>query len=894
MPKFLCPAVFTMLAVFILCFSPALNQAQAQGTEQTKAQINTLLLPLKINSQTDAEKLAVESDKAVANALKGKNLTFMPRAEAAKALDYSKSWPPADKTLASLPTASGMSYVAAGSLTRIGDTLSLDVMVLDLYKTEGPRYFYGTAKSVDDLGATAEKVIKKIQSYTGRYFLIADIAIKGNKKTDSGAIMRHITSQPGDSYDPAQLRKDLKNIFQMGFFDDVQIEENDTDQGKKITFMVKEKAVIGQVTIDGAKEIKEKNVKDVISVSQNTIINTKQVRTSVENIRKLYREKGYYGTEVNAKLTYPKPDRVNIRFAIKEGKKVYIKEIKFVGNKTFKDKELLKIISTSEKGFFSFITESGLLKRDIAEQDAARIAAFYHNHGYIEAKVAEPEIRHKGEWLYIVFDIAEGDRYRVGTINLTGDLIQDKNELYKLIKLSDEKYFNRKLMHDDILSLTDRYAEKGYAFAEVDPSVHKDPKLKRMDVTINIKKGSLVHVNRIIIRGNTRTRDKVIRREMKIKEGGIFDASAIRKSTQKLQRLDYFDQVDISPEQTAEESLMDIVAKVKEKPTGAFSIGAGYSSVDNLLFMAEISQNNFLGRGQRMALKADISGSSTQYNFSFTEPHLSDSELMFGFDLYNWERTYDDYTKNSTGFDLRFGYPIWEKWKAFWSYGYDNSKLSDVSEFAAETIKDSMDINVTSYVKLGAQRDTRNRLYGASTGSKHLISLKYAGGPLGGDSAFTKIEGVTSWYYPLWWSTVFHIKGSAGYVVENTDGKLPVYEKFYLGGLNSVRGFQSGKISPRDPVTNERIGGEKMWYTNLEYIFPLVKEAGLKGLVFFDAGNVYSDSESWDVSNLKKSVGFGFRWLSPMGPLRLEYGYNLDPEPDEDQGVWDFSIGGSF
>lgn len=853
---------------------------------------NTVFLPLKINTPVEATELAALSDQALTNILGTKGMKMVPRDEAQRELNY-EAWPPTLKTVYPIAPAES-NYIAAGSLTRLGNKISIDVVVYDLFDESSPTYYYKKADSISDLDQLTEQIVNDILAYTGRHFLIAKTEIAGNARTDSGAILRNIKSQTGERFDPLLLRTDLENIFKMGYFDDVRIEVNETDKGKEITFRVKEKAVIGQIIIEGEEELKEEDLKEVISVTSNTIINSKEVRTSIQNIRKLYKEKGFYNTEVSTKLSYPKPDQVTVKFVVEEGIKVYVKEIKFAGNTTFTDKKLRKIIETSEKGLFSWITESGRLKRDILEQDSARIGAFYHNNGYIEAKVGDPEIEHKGKWLYVTFNISEGEQYRVGTIDLAGDLIEDKNDLLGYVKLGREKYFSRKILRDDILRLTDRYAEKGYAFAEAKPSLHKNIDSKRMDIVIDMEKGNLVYVNRILIKGNTRTRDKVIRREMKIKEKGIFDASALRKSTEKLQRLEYFEEVNITPEPTPQEDLMDIIVDLKEKPTGTFSIGAGYSSVDNLMFMGEISQNNFLGKGQRLALQANLSSSNARYNLSFTEPHLNDTELLFGFDLYSWEREYDDYTKESSGFAFRFGYPLWEKWKSAFGYGYDYTDLTDIKPTASDLIKDSKDIRITSYVKMNFFRDTRNRRYDASKGSSHNVSVKYAGGPLGGDSSFTKIEGSTSWYFPLPWETTFHIKGAAGYVLENTKDKLPVYEKFYLGGLNTVRGFDNGKISPKDPVTGERVGGEKMWYANAEWIFPLVKDAGLKGLVFFDAGNVYDDSDSWDISDLKKSVGLGFRWLSPMGPLRLEWGYNIDPDPDEDQGMWDFSIGGTF
>jgi outer membrane protein insertion porin family len=307
--------------------------------------------------------------------------------------------------------------------------------------------------------------------------------------------------------------------------------------------------------------------------------------------------------------------------------------------------------------------------------------------------------------------------------------------------------------------------------------------------------------------------------------------------------------------------------------------------------MGEISENNFLGKGQRLALQANISSSNNRYNLSFTEPHLNDTDLLFGIDLYNWEREYDDYTRDSSGASLRFGYPLWNRWNAFWGYGWDDTSMTDLAVNVSQEILNSQ--GSTSSLKFGVSKDTRNRLYDPTKGNQHIMTVKYAGGPVGGDFDFTKLEGSTSWYFPTFWDTSFHIKGAAGYVLDNGNDTVPVYEKFYLGGINTIRGFDNGKISPIN-ANNERVGGEKMWFANVEWIFPIIKEAGLKGLVFFDAGNVYDDSENWNLSGLKKSVGFGFRWLSPMGPLRLEWGYNIDPDPHEEQGVWDFSIGGSF
>lgn len=867
---------------------------------------NTLVLPFRINSPTGQAPITQTIDAALTKALEAgparlQTFRMLPRSEAENIFDYAGSWPPPHETLQKFGTeaAADVNYVAVGSLTRLGDTISIDIKVYDLLDPSSQTFYYLDGQDLENVEYSMDKIFKDVLAYTGRSFLIASIAPAGNSRIDSGAILRNISSRAGDIYEPEQLRNDMKNVFKMGYFDDVRLKVDDTARGKAVIFEVKEKPVIGQVAISGEDELKEDAIREVISVIPNTILNPQKVREAVENIISLYKSKGFYNTVVTPELTYPNTDRVNIAFAIQEGEKVFIKDIRFAGNESFKDSALQKVMGTKEKGWLSWLTESGVLKRDILEQDAGRITSFYHNHGYIEATVGMPQITQEGEWLYVTIEISEGNRYRVGNIELTGDIVGDKEELLQLLKIRDEEYLSRNILREDILRLNDSYAENGYAFAEAVPTVNTNKEEKLVDINININKGDLVYINRINIKGNTKTRDKVIRRELLIRENGVFDSKALRLSHQRLLRLDFFEDVSISPEPTPDKTKMDLVVEVKEKPTGAFSIGAGYSSVDSLMFMAEISQNNFLGRGQRLALSGSISGTSARYNLSFTEPHFYDTQLMLGVDIYNWEREYDTYTRDSTGFAVRFGYPVWELWNASFSYGYDDTNLTDVDlDNAAPSIIESMDIHTSSYVTFNLSRDTRNNLYTTSSGSENVIHTKYAGGILGGDSQFTKVDGYTSWFFPGFFfdDTAFHLKLSAGQVWENEAGRLPDYEKFYLGGINSIRGFKTRSlaVTVTDPETGTEyeVGGDIMWFTNLEYHFPLVKAGGLRGLVFYDAGNVY-DTE-WDFNEIKQSVGLGVRWLSPMGPMRLEWGYVINPEPTEDSSNWEFSMGGIF
>ncbi len=878
------PGLLLLVLVTILC---------AASGEAWAVKQNTVFIPFKINAANQPE-IAKQADAALQQELQTKHFTMLSRKKAAKLVDYAGSWPPPPAVLRQIAKKTGLDYVAVGSLTLIAGRMSLDVKVFDLLAAGPPHSSYRDNLTLAQLKTAVHETVTDILDYTNRNFIIASIAPAGNKHIDSGAIMRKITTRPGDIYDPIQLRKDLKAVFSMGYFDDVQIESTDTNKGKAIIFRVKEKPLISKVLIEGTNEIKAKDVRDAANISANSILNPVRLNNAVERIKELYKSKGYYKTTVAAKLSYPAKNKVVVRFVVHEGKKVYIGKISFNGNKTFDDSDLRDVIKTSTRGWFSWITESGILKMDVLNHDVERLGAFYHNHGFIEAKIGDPIVKQQDGRIQITFPIQEGPRYRVGTVNIKGDLIESKDKLLSLLKIRHKKFLNRKILRDDIMRLTDLYAEHGYAFAEVRPHINSTPASKRVDIVLTVNKGKLVHFNRIEIEGNTRTRDNVIRRELVVKEGGIFDSKAIRKSTANLQRLDFFEDVSVTPKPTVNPDQMNVLVKVKEKSTGQFSVGAGYSSTNSLMFMSQISENNLMGTGNRLSLAANLSSISTLFNLSYTDPRVFDSEVLAGINLYNWRRTYDDYTKNSRGGALRFGQPFFEKWRLFYSYSYANTTLSDVAENASWIIRQSENIKVTSAIQIGMSRDTRNRYYGASTGSKNTLSIKYAGGPFGGDAQFTKVEVTSSWFFPLPLDCVFHVKGAAGQAFANNSDKLPVYEHFYLGGLGSIRGFKSAQISPRDPVTGERIGGDKMWYGNVEVIFPLVKNAGLRGVVFTDFGNVYAVGHRWNFASVKQSVGIGFRWLSPMGPLRLAWGYNLDPTDGEDSSVWDFSIGGGF
>jgi len=884
------PLTFTVLLCALLFNAIALLPGAAMAVEK-----NTAFLPFKINAP-DAGQLAGTADKALEQEVTAKKLTMMPRAQAEKLVDYHGAWPPPAAKLHALAEAAGADYIVIGSLNKLGDRISVDCSIFDILAPKAPHSAYREADSVKGLDKVTGEIVAAMLTYSNRSFSVASVTPAGNERIDSGAILQKISTKPGDLYDPATLRQDLKAVFAMGYFDNVEIDATDSGTGKQVVFRVTEKPLIGKVVISGAEEIKEEDVRDATGLTANSILNPAKVNDAVQKVKDLYKSKGYYNTEVLAKISSPKEGNAEVRFEIKEGHKVSIEKISFTGNSSFSEGDLEGAIQTStHKWWLSWLTDAGVLKMDVLRQDAEKVATFYQNHGFAEAKVGEPLIEQKEDALFITFPVAEGPRYKVGTIDIQGDLIKDKAELLAVLKIRDEEYLNRQVLREDVTRLTDLYSEQGYAFAEVNPKITKGDADQKIDIILQVQKGAMAYINRVEIQGNTRTRDNVIRRDLKVQEGGRFDSKAIRTSTKKLNRLGFFEEVNVTPKPTLNENQMDVVVDVKEKSTGQFSIGAGYSSSDKVLFMGEIAENNLFGTGNRLSLAASTSSKNTRYNMNFTNPRLYDSQVSGSIDLFDWEREYDDYTKDSTGTTLRLGHPLVEEWRIFYGYTISDTNLTDI-DYAnvADIILQSKDINITSAVDLSLVRDTRDKIFSPTSGSRNSISVEYAGGPLGGDAQFTKLEGSSSWFFPLFWSTVFHVKGAAGQAFENESGKLPVYEHFYLGGMNSIRGFESNSISPIDPATGDKIGGDKMWYANVAFIHPIVKDMGIDGEIFADFGNVYGTEDNWDFSDYKKTAGVGVMWASPLGPLRLAWGFNLDKKNDEDSSNWDFSMGGNF
>jgi len=867
--------------VGMILIAVALLPVNTMGAEEKSVG----MFPLKMLSAGDSGELGSRIASMISDSIIAEGAMVTPM------------MPPDDVTLletSALQTmglSQGVDYLLWGTVFISGQKISMDMKVKDVIAGTQPVSFFSEAQGVENLFSAVNALTTEISGELFNRKLIERIAVKGNIRIESDAIIKMIHTAKGDIYSPERLNSDLKAIYGMGYFNDVRIERQDYDNGLEIIYSVEEKPSVRKLKFQGSRIYEEQELLDVVSTSTGSILNIYKLKADVAAIQTLYTDKNYHNCEIKYDLKLLENNQADIIFTLKEGKKLRIESLVLEGNAFFTRKEILKSIKTSERGFWSWITSSGDLDRNELGQDVYRMEAFYKNNGFIDARISDPEITFETEGITVKFRIQEGDQFHIGEISFKGDLIFPQNALMSGLTLKSDDLYSRDTLRTNMLSLTDLYADKGFANADVRPSIAKDIETKTVSILFNIQKGDPVYFERIQITGNTKTRDKVIRRQITVHEQDLYSLSGIQRSTANLRRIDYFENVDIKPTRGSAEDKVNLNVDITEKSTGAFSFGGGYSSEDSIFGMISVSERNFMGNGQIASLKAEISSSSTKYTFSFTEPWLFDIPLSAGIDLYKWEYEYDNYDKDSTGGALRFGYKIFDYTFLGFKYGYEDFTIENVDE-------DYTDVDagnyVTSSITTSLRYDSRNSGFNPTKGSEHSFSIEYAGDWLGGEIDFTKYIAETGWYYPLFWKFTGFLHGRGGFLDDRSDDDIDIdYERFYLGGINSVRGYDWQDINATPEGQTEERGGEKFVQFNAEITFPLVEEMKLVGVVFYDAGDVYNKDEDIKFDDLYTSFGGGVRWYSPMGPIRIEYGSILNGN-EYTGGRWEFSMGGTF
>ncbi|MBI5327076.1 MAG: outer membrane protein assembly factor BamA [Deltaproteobacteria bacterium] len=904
---------FLLTACLLLIISTAAAMAADSATPQllSAATQRVMVMPFTIHSKDNLSDLRRNILNAIASQIETYEKVEIIGIERLKRLVLEEKVYLFDESLVlKIGKEEGAAFVIVGSITKIDKTMSLDIRLLD---TSSGRMISSAYVKGEDEKETVESSVSIAKDFknkiieskaksqksevriSAKQWILARIIITGNKRVGEEAVKAKIKSKPGELLSSDDLRDDIKAVYDMGFFEDVTADIADTGKGIELNFIVRERPVIKKVEVAGNKEITTEKITSVITVKENTILDRTLLMENAEKIKTLYAAEGFYIAKVEPMVDSKADAIAEVKFKIEEGDKVKVKRITIIGSKAYSADEIKDIMDTKDVGFLSFMTKAGIFDEAVLQNDLNKIMAHYYDNGYIQASITDHLVSLSSDkkWFFITISIFEGEQYKVGKIDITGDMLTTRDELMEKVKITPDEIFSRKILSADIAMLSDVYGDKGYANAAINPVTTVDAKEKIVDITFDIRKGELVYIEKINISGNVNTRDKVIRREIELPEGALFSTTDMKRSRNNLRRLGYFESVNITAQHGSSESRMILDVDIKERATGQISAGIGYSSVDNLIGTASISQSNFLGTGLKLELSGTVSAKSEKYQLGFTEPWLFDKPISAGFDIFKTGRVYPDFTRDSYGFDMRTGFPVYERdVRGYLTYKLEEVTVKDVASGAATLIKEQEGKKTTSSASGVLKRDTRNDAFFPTEGSVASLSAEYAGGLLGGDNNFAKYiaEGIK--YFSLFWDTTFTARGVIGYI-QGLDGKnIPVYERFYLGGINTIRGFKTRGVGPKDPATNEVIGGDTEIFINLEYLFPLAKEQMVKGLIFFDAGNAHNGG--LNLGDLRTSAGLGIRWFSPAGPLRLEWGYVLDRRTGEDSSQWEFTIGTAF
>jgi outer membrane protein insertion porin family len=722
---------------------------------------------------------------------------------------------------------------------------------------------------------------------------IRSIEIKGNQKVETSTIQFYVRNRVGDEFSVARIREDILRIYRLGFFKDVQVDVEEFEGGLKVTFIVVEEPFVRDITIVGAQAIKHEEIEGKLALKANSVLNRNQVRDSLDKIKQLYQEKGYYFAEAEAVYTDVGPEEIDLTIRITEGEKILIKRITFVGNRAIEPWELKNVMETKEATLISFITGTGVYQRETLRNDLRRLEAFYQTRGFLRVEVSEPDVRvdPKAKGIFITITVKEQDQYRVGRLQVAGDDLFSAAELKNLMKLQEGEIFDRSQLANDVLKLSDRYTERGYAFADVVPLTNIDQEKRLVNIDVRIDRGPQVRVGRVLIVGNEITRDKVIRREIRLSEGDLFDSTKLRRSRQRLGNLGFFEEVKLDTRRRPEEDLVDLEVRVKEQPTGAFTAGAGYSSTQSVIGTASIRQNNLFGRGQRLSLTAALSSISGDFTLSFTEPYFLDSQYSLGLEAYNRSFNYDTFDSHELGAGMRFSRPFGEYLRLGLGYRYEDINITDVADNASQRIKDLAGRSTSSVITPSMIWDTRDNALNPSRGFYNLLTVDFAGGPLGAENQFYKSVGETNWYYPLVSDVVLSLRGRLGYAEGYGGKELPLYERFFVGTqAMTIRGYQLEEVGPKD-INGDPIGGNSEILMSAQLRFPITQ--GLSLIGFIDTGNLYDKGE-FDPTRLRAGVGAGIRFVTPLGPLALDYGFKLNRQPGDKPGAISFNVGSLF
>ncbi|MBT8453673.1 MAG: outer membrane protein assembly factor BamA [Deltaproteobacteria bacterium] len=781
---------------------------------------------------------------------------------------------------------------------------------------------------------------------------IRRISVIGARRVDPDDVRVTMKLRRGSICTDPAVTRDAKALWNMAYFDDLQFESDPLGAGIKLTVRLVERPAIRKVIYRGNDELDQEDIDETITLEPGTILSVPDVESQADAMRQLYAEEGFFLAEVDYDLKRIPGDtnQVDIVFKIDEGAEVEVRRISIVGNEELPAAELLKIMQTNETGMFSFLSDRNKFSRAAFDEDLTRVQAWYYDKGYLQMRPGRPTVALTADRAFvdITIPVEEGPRYRIREFDVMEtdgagnevETIAPKGELREMVKLDAGDWFSRSKIAEGIEEISRAYRDSGYALVEMVPGTDLDETNHLVDVTINILRGPPVYIERLHVRGNTKTRDAVIRREFRLSEGDLYNQSRLEDGRALVNQLGYFERVDVSEEQGTARDQMVINVEVAEKPTGTFQVGAGFSSLESFIITAQIQQQNLFGRGQSLGLNLQVSGIRQQIDLNFVEPWFLGSEWSLGFGIFKRIRDFRDFRQDSTGANLTTGHPLFNpRFRIFLRYEFENVKISQprggllgvgggqlANTFSNIFIADAFRDGITSSLRLTLNWDSRDNRLSTTGGIFANYAVQFADQYLGSDNTFIRQTAFARFYKKAFGPVIFKVNAEMGLLTSRK--KVPVFERFYLGGIFTIRGYrlqsvgpQAGVASAGDPnlpiaFEGRPIGGDFQAFYNIEFEFPLIEAVGIRAVIFTDGGNAWNvfdfrdqfgncqapvapeadrSSRPCGISGfLRYSVGFGVRWFSPLGPLRFEWGIPIRRRPQDAPIRFEFTIGQSF
>jgi len=729
--------------------------------------------------------------------------------------------------------------------------------------------------------------------------IIREVQIEGTQRIEPETVRSYLAIQPGDPYDAERVDRSLKALFATGLFADVTLRR----EGDALIVRVVENPIINRIAFEGNNKLDDETLQQEIQLRPRVVYTRTKVQSDVKRILDLYRRNARFAATVDPKVIPLEQNRVDLVFEIDEGPTTGIKGIIFVGNTHFTDGQLREVIQTTESRWWRFLTTDDSYDPDRITYDRELLRRFYLSEGYAEFRVlsAVAELAPERDGFYVTYTLEEGERYKFGKIEIATQLKNlNPEELRPYLAMKEGDWYNADLVEKSINQITDAVGNRGFAFVDVRPRPTLDRENYVVDLVFDVDEGPRVYVERIDVVGNLRTLDKVIRREFRLVEGDAFNTSRLRRSQQRIRNLGFFKKVDVRNEQGSAPDKTVITVEVEEQSTGELSLGAGFSTTEGPLADISIRERNLLGRGQDLRAAFLISGRTQQLDLSFTEPYFLDRNVAAGFDLFRIERDNQDrssFDQFSVGGAIRFGFQITENLRETVRYTLRTDEITNVDSNASRFIREQEGTRTTSAIGHTLFYDRRDNRIDPTEGYFAALSNDLAG--LGGDARYIRTRVSSGYYYPVsapdW---VLSVAGEVGHI-QGLGKDVAIQDRFFIGG-DTLRGFETGGIGPRDVDTGDSLGGNTFAVGSVSLQFPLglPQELGVAGRVFTDFGTLFnldqSGSEIVDKSSLRASIGTGVSWRSPFGPIRVDFAVPVVKESFDETELFRVSFGTRF